>query len=209
MSIAAASPPGMTAAYLLAKEGVKAAVFDSQLRVGSGILLSGKRAAELVYISYRKIELEGFYKVLDEYIHREENMSIEEKILNSSRTIAVVGLSPKPERPSYRVASYLKESGYKIIPVNPKAGEILGETCYPRLSSIPEPVDVVDIFRRSEGMPPIVEEAIKIGAKAVWAQEGVIHEEAASRAKGAGLLVVMDRCMLKEHQKLHSRGNSR
>ena len=129
-------------------------------------------------------------------------MSAEEKILNTYRTVAVVGLSPKPDRPSNHVANYLKEQGYRIIPVNTYAGEILGETCYPDLSSIPEPVDVVDIFRRSEAVPPIVEEAIKIGAKAVWMQEGVINDEAAARAKEAGLLVVMDRSMLKEHRKL-------
>ena len=132
-------------------------------------------------------------------------MSAEEKILNICRTVAVVGLSPKPDRPSNHVAKYLKEQGYRIIPVNTYAGEILGETCYPDLSSIPEPVDVVNIFRRSEAVPPIVEEAIKIGAKAVWMQEGVINEEAAARAEEAGLLVVMDRCMLKEHRKLQNR----
>ena len=114
----------------------------------------------------------------------------------------MVGLSPKPDRPSYGVASYLKEQGYRIIPVNPKVGEILGEPCYPNLASIPRSVDVVDIFRRSEEVPAIVEEAIRIDAKAVWMQEGVINGEAAARAKEAGLLVVMDKCMLKEHQKL-------
>ncbi len=129
-------------------------------------------------------------------------MSAEEKILKTYRKVAVVGLSPKPDRPSHRVASYLKGQGYRIIPVNTYAKEILGETCYPHLSSIPEPVDVIDIFRRPEAVLPIVEDAIKIGAKAVWMQEGVINEEAASLAKGAGLLVVMDRCMLKEHRKL-------
>lgn len=136
-------------------------------------------------------------------------MSTEEEILNFSQVIAVVGLSPKPDRPSYNVASYLKENGYKIIPVNPEVGEILGEICYPDLSSIAEPVDIVDIFRRSEKVPAIVEEAIKIGAKAVWMQEGVINEPAAARAGEAGLLVVMDRCMLKEHRKLQSSGDSR
>ena len=129
-------------------------------------------------------------------------MSTEEEILSSSRVVAVVGLSVKPDRPSYNVASYLKKNGYKIIPVNPKGGEILGEVCYPDLSSIPGAVDVVDIFRRSEEVPAIVEEAIKIRAKAVWMQEGVINEQAAARAKAAGLLVVMDKCMLKEHRKL-------
>lgn len=129
-------------------------------------------------------------------------MSTEEEILNSSRVVAVVGLSPKPDRPSYTVASYLKERGYRIIPVNPTVKEILGETCYPNLNSIRKPIDVVDIFRRSEEVPVIVEEAIKIKAKAVWMQEGVINEEAAARAREAGLLVVMDKCMLKEHRKL-------
>ena len=129
-------------------------------------------------------------------------MNIEEEILKSSRVVAVVGLSPEPDRPSYGVASYLKEQGYRIIPVNPQAREILGEVCYPDLSAIPEPVDVVDIFRRFEEVPAIVEETIKVGAKAVWMQEGVINEPAAARAREAGLLVVMDRCMLKEHRKL-------
>ena len=129
-------------------------------------------------------------------------MSTEEEILNSSRVVAVVGLSPNPNRPSYGIASYLKGNGYKIIPVNPQVEEIVGEVCYPDLSSVPEPVDVVDIFRRSEEVLAIVEEAIKIRAKAVWMQEGVINEQAAARAREAGLLVVMDRCMLKEHQKL-------
>jgi len=129
-------------------------------------------------------------------------MSTEEEILNSSRVVAVVGLSPNPNRPSYGVASYLQGNGYKIIPVNPQAEEIVGEVCYPDLSSIPEPVDVVDIFRRSDEVLAIIEEAIKIRAKAVWMQEGVINEQAAARAREAGLLVVMDRCMLKEHMKL-------
>jgi len=132
-------------------------------------------------------------------------MSIEKEILNSSQVIAAVGLSPRPDRPSYRVASYLKERGYRIIPVNPGAKEILGELCYPNLSSIPEPVDVVDIFRRSEEVPDIVEEAIKIGAKAVWMQEGVINKGAAAQAREAGLMVVMDKCMLKEHRALGAR----
>lgn len=129
-------------------------------------------------------------------------MSTEEKILNSSRTIAVVGLSVKPDRPSYKVASYLKEQGYKIIPVNPAEKEILGESCYPDLASIPESIDVVDVFRRPEEVPPIVEEAIRIGAKAVWMQEGVVNGEAVARAREAGLMTVTDKCMRKEHQKL-------
>ena len=129
-------------------------------------------------------------------------MSTEEEILSFSRVVAVVGLSAKPDRPSYRVASYLKEQGYKIIPVNSTEKEVLGEACYPDLASVPESVDVVDVFRRSEEVPPIVEEAIRIGAKTVWMQEGVINEEAAARGREAGLRVVMDECMLKEHQKL-------
>jgi len=129
-------------------------------------------------------------------------LSLEKDILNTSRVVAIVGLSPKPDRPSYRVASYLKEKGYKIIPVNPGEKKILGENSYPDLISIHEPVDVVDIFRRSEEVPAIVEEAIKIGAKAVWMQEGVVNEVAASGAKEAGLKVVMDMCMMKEHLKL-------
>jgi len=129
-------------------------------------------------------------------------VSIEEKILNSCRVIAVVGLSPKPDRPSYKVASYLKEQGYQVIPVNPRAREILGKVCYPDLSSVPEAIDVVDVFRRSEEVPAVVEEAIKIGAKALWMQEGVINKQAAARAREARLLVVMDKCMFKEHHKL-------
>ena len=125
-------------------------------------------------------------------------MSVEAEILNFSRVVAVVGLSASPDRPSYKVASYLREQGYRIIPVNPTEKEILGGLCYPNLASIPESVDVVDIFRRSEDVPPIVEEAIKIGAKAVWMQEGVINEKAAARAREAGLMVVMDKCMRKE-----------
>ena len=116
--------------------------------------------------------------------------------------MAIVGASPNPRRASCKVASYLSKHGYHVIPVNPQAQEILGKTSYPDLLSIPEKVDVVDIFRSSEKVMPIVDEAIKIGAKAVWMQEGVINEGAASRAKDAGLLVVMDKCMRKEHQRL-------
>ncbi len=132
-------------------------------------------------------------------------MSAEEKILNFSRAVAMVGLSSKPGRPSYKVANYLKEHGYKIIPVNPTEKELLGGLCYPDLVSIPDSVDVVDIFRRSEEVPPIVEEAIRIGAKAVWMQEGVTNRKAAARAREAGLMVVMDKCMRKEHQRLKKR----
>jgi predicted CoA-binding protein len=127
---------------------------------------------------------------------------IEAKILNEYRTVAMVGLSPDPSRPSHRVAKYLDRHGFRVIPVNPDAQEILGTRSYPDMSSVPEPIEIVDIFRRSEEVMPIVDEAIKIGAKVVWMQEGVINEEAASMARDAGLLVVMDRCMFKEHQRL-------
>ncbi|MFC1968411.1 CoA-binding protein [Chloroflexota bacterium] len=131
-------------------------------------------------------------------------MKVEEEILKSSRTVAIVGLSANTERPSYIVASYLKDNGYRIIPVNPREKEILGENCYPDLLSISEKVDVVDIFRRSEEVLPIVRQAINIGASAVWMQEGVMNEEAAKQAREAGLKVVMDRCMRKEHLRLQS-----
>ncbi|MFC2018355.1 CoA-binding protein [Chloroflexota bacterium] len=125
---------------------------------------------------------------------------VEEKILKEYRTVAVVGASPNPERASHTVASYLMEHGYNVIPVNPTAQEVLGKTCYPDLISIPGPVEVVDIFLSSEKVMAVVEEAIKVGAKAVWMQLGIINEEAAALAREAGLLVVMDRCMKQEHQ---------
>ncbi len=134
--------------------------------------------------------------------------SIENSILREFRNIAVVGLSASSERPSYRVASYLAEQGYNIIPVNPNTQEVLDKTSYPDLGSIPEKVDVVEIFRRPEDVMPVVEEAIKIGAKAVWMQEGIINEEAAARARDAGLLVVMDKCMFKEHRRLIQEQNN-
>ncbi len=115
-----------------------------------------------------------------------------EEQLSKSKTIAVVGLSPSPQRDSHRVAKYLKEHGYRIIPVNPMIDEVLGEKSYPDLKSVPEPIDMVDIFRRSELVPPVVEEAIEVGAKYVWMQDGVINREAAEKAEEAGLLVVMD-----------------
>jgi hypothetical protein len=124
------------------------------------------------------------------------------EILRVCRTIVVVGLSAKRYRPSYGVAEYMQRAGYRIIPVNPHEAEILGEKCYPDVESIPEPIDIVDIFRRSEFVPEIVEAAIRKGAKAIWMQEGVVHEEAARRAKEAGLEVVMDRCILKDHRRL-------
>jgi predicted CoA-binding protein len=123
-------------------------------------------------------------------------------LLRSARTIAVVGLSNKRWRPSYGVSEYMQRAGYRIIPVNPELSEVLGEKCYPQLESIAEPIDIVDIFRRSDQVPEIVESAIRVKAKAVWMQEGVIHEEAAAKARAAGLTVVMDRCILKEHRRL-------
>jgi len=124
------------------------------------------------------------------------------EILKSARTIAVVGISSNPMRASNGVSEYLKRAGYRIIPVNPNEREVLGEKCYARLEDVPEKIDLVDIFRRSEYVPDIVESAIRVGARAVWMQEGVIHEDAAERARQAGLDVVMDRCTLKEHRKL-------
>ncbi|MFA6283836.1 MAG: CoA-binding protein [Desulfurivibrionaceae bacterium] len=123
-------------------------------------------------------------------------------LLTTAKTIAMVGLSPKESRPSNMVARYLIEAGYTVIPVNPGQEKILGLDCYPDLSAIPDPVDIVDIFRRSEDVPPIVAEAIAIGAKAIWMQEGVIHAEAAHTAKAAGLTVVMDRCIKTVHHDL-------
>jgi len=123
------------------------------------------------------------------------------EILKTSRTIAIVGLSNRPHRPSYGVAQYLQSAGYRIIPVNPAETEVLGEKSYARLEDIPERVDIVDIFRRSEFVPGIVESAIHIGARGVWMQEGVIHAEAAERARRAGLFVIMNTCILKEHIK--------
>jgi predicted CoA-binding protein len=122
-------------------------------------------------------------------------------ILKSSRTIAVVGLSNRRHRPSYGVAEYLQSAGYRVIPVNPGVTEVLGEKCYARLEDIPEHVDIVDIFRRAEFVPEIVESAIRIGARGVWMQEGVIHPRAAERARSAGLFVIMNACILKEHIK--------
>lgn len=116
--------------------------------------------------------------------------------------IAAVGLSPKPERPSNMVARYLLDTGYTVIPVNPGQKEILGLPCYPNLASIPVPVDIVDIFRRPEHVPQIVDEAIAINAKVIWMQEGIVNEEAARKARDAGLTVIMDRCIKKDHENL-------
>jgi len=124
------------------------------------------------------------------------------EILLSTKTIASVGLSSNQEKESYWIVSYLKEQGYRIIPVNPTATEILGEKVYPDLESIPEKVDVVQVFRKPEDVPPVVDSAIKIGAKVVWMQEGIVNEEAAQKAREAGLQVVMDACMRATHRRL-------
>ncbi len=124
------------------------------------------------------------------------------RVLTENRTIAVVGLSAKWYRPSYFAAKYLLDHGYRVIPVNPGQGSIFGQTCYPSVSAVPEAIDLVDIFRRPEDVPPIVDEAIAVGARAVWMQIGVVHEEAAQKARDTGLDVVMDRCMKIEYARL-------
>lgn len=128
------------------------------------------------------------------------------QILVSTRTIAVVGLSDKADRPSHAVAAYLQQQGYRIIPVNPNLAEVLGQKAYPSVRAIPEPVDVVDIFRRAEEVPPIVEDAIARGAKVVWMQLGIVNKAAAARAEAAGLMVVMDSCMEVIHRALRMTG---
>ena len=130
------------------------------------------------------------------------DLSAVRTILTTCSRVAVVGLSPKKDRPSNMVARYLLDAGFTVVPVNPGQEEILGQRCYPSLHEVPGGVDVVDIFRRSEDVAPIVADAVKVGAKAVWMQEGIVNEEAALEAKAAGLLVVMDRCMKTEHEKL-------
>ena len=127
-------------------------------------------------------------------------MTVKE-ILETYKTVAVVGLSSSPYRPSYGVAQFMQSNGYRIIPVNPNETEVLGEKAYPSLDHVPEPFQIVDIFRRSEYVPDIVEAAIRRQAKVIWMQESVVHEQAAERARRAGLDVVMDRCILKEHIK--------
>lgn len=121
------------------------------------------------------------------------------EILADTRTIAVVGLSSNPMRPSYDVSRYMQQQGYRIIPVNPNESSVLGEKAYGSLADVPEPFDLVNIFRRSEEAGHHVDEAIRLGARAVWMQDGVVDEEAAGRALQAGLKVVMDRCLLREH----------
>ena len=124
------------------------------------------------------------------------------RIMESTRTIASVGLSSNPDKPSYWVVAYLQSQGYRIIPINPGASEILGERAYPDLLSIPDAIDVVQLFRSAEDVPPFVEQAIQVGAKVVWMQEGIVKEAAAQRARRAGLQVVMDHCMRAQHRRL-------
>jgi hypothetical protein len=136
---------------------------------------------------------------------KETNMNsdkVMKEILLSAKTIASFGLSSNQEKESFWIVSYLKEQGYRIIPVNPTATEILGEKVYPDLESIPDQVDVVQVFRKSEDVPPVVDSAIKIGAKVVWMQEGIVNEDAAQKAREAGLQVVMDACMRATHRRL-------
>lgn len=122
------------------------------------------------------------------------------RLFAETKTVAVVGLSPNPARPSHGVASYLKAAGYRILPVNPGHDTLLDERAYASLRDVPGPVDVVDVFRRSEDVPAIVDDAVAIGAKVVWMQDGVVHEAAAAKAAAAGLAVVMNRCMLRDHR---------
>ncbi len=124
------------------------------------------------------------------------------EILKTAKVIAVIGASLKPERPSHWISVYLKEQGFKVIPVNPGLPEVLGDKCYKSLSDIPEPVDIVDIFREPSAVPAIVDEAIAKKAKVIWMQQGIVHNEAADKARAAGLKVVMNKCIYVEHQSL-------
>ena len=123
------------------------------------------------------------------------------ELLKNARTIAVVGLSDNPMRTSYGVSEYMQSQGYRIVPVNPLIRDSLGEKSYATLSDVPEKIDIVNVFRRPEFVPEVVEEAIRLGVPAIWMQEGVVHEEAAARARAAGMFVVMDRCILKAHRR--------
>ncbi len=125
-----------------------------------------------------------------------------EPLLKNAKRIAVVGVSDKPARDSHRIARYLQQAGFEMLPVNPLLSEVLGQKVYASLAEIPEPVDIVNVFRRSEEVPDLVEQAIAAGAKAIWLQLGVIHEPAAEKAREAGLAVVMDRCIMVDHARL-------
>ena len=127
------------------------------------------------------------------------------ELLKTAKTIAVVGLTDSPLRPSYGVSRYMLTHGYRIIPVNPNITDWMGEKAYASLLDVPEKIDIVNVFRRSDAVPEVVEDAIRIKAPAIWMQEGVVHEEAAEKARQAGIFVVMDSCILKEHRKRSSR----
>lgn len=131
-----------------------------------------------------------------------DTLDIARQILTQSKTIAIVGLSDNPQRPSHAVARYMQEHGYRIIPVNPSCNEILGEKCYPDLQSIPEKVDLVDVFRKPSDTPEIAKAAVAIGAKALWLQLGVVNDEARQIAQSGGLQVIMDRCLKIDHAHL-------
>lgn len=128
------------------------------------------------------------------------------RIIGENKTIAVVGLSNKPDRPAYGVASYLKEQGYRIIPVHPKEEQVLGEKVYPSLQEVPEPIDVVDVFVRPDSTPPVAKDAVDVGAKVLWLQEGIVNDEARRVAEEGGLEVVMGICIKKTHARLGDRG---
>ena len=128
-------------------------------------------------------------------------MDLVDEQLRNSKTIAVVGLSGDPDRTSYRVTQYMQEQGYRIIPVNPMVDEVLGEKSYPDLKSVPEPIDMVNIFRRSELVPPVIEEAIEVGVKYIWMQDGVINPEWAAKAESVGIPVIQDDCTLRQHRR--------
>jgi uncharacterized protein len=123
------------------------------------------------------------------------------EILKRCKTIAVVGLSSNPVRPSFGVTEYMQDAGYRIIPVNPNETEVLGEKSYARLEDVPEKIDIVDVFRRVEEVPPVVESAIRVGAKVIWMQQGIAHEAAAEKARAAGLTIIEDSCILVEHRR--------
>lgn len=131
-----------------------------------------------------------------------QHAEVAAQLLRSSRVIAVVGISDRPDRPSYGVAAYLQAQGYRIIPVNPTLTQVLGETCYPSLQAIPEAFDLVDVFRRPEAVPEVVEDALAAGASAIWFQDGVVHPGGIERARAAGLNVVVDDCTMRMHRRL-------
>lgn len=131
-----------------------------------------------------------------------------EQLLQTSKVIAVVGISDRPDRPSYQVAAYLQAHGYRIVPVNPRLVSVLGERCYPSLAAIPSRVDLADVFRRPEAVPQVVDDAIAAGVPALWLQDGVVHHAAAERARAAGLQVVMDECTMRHHRRLQAAGRA-